>query len=85
MEVAMMESIKVRQHVGQDGILHLDIPVGIIERDVEVMVIYQSVPSTTVTGRSLERFYGICADDPIILDNCGVSESLDDDLAGAFD
>ncbi|MDX2245053.1 MAG: hypothetical protein NW224_30620 [Leptolyngbyaceae cyanobacterium bins.302] len=80
-----MESIKVRRRVGQDGILHLDIPVGIIERDVEVMVIYQFVSSPTVTERSLERFYGICADDPIILDDCGISESLDDDLAGAFD
>jgi len=80
-----MESIKVRRRVGQDGILHLDIPVGIIERDVEVMVIYQFVSSPTVTGRSLEQFYGICADDPIILDDLGISESLDDDLAGAFD
>ncbi|HEY9628810.1 MAG TPA: hypothetical protein V6C84_16035 [Coleofasciculaceae cyanobacterium] len=80
-----MESIKVRQRVGQDGILHLDIPVGIIERDVEVMVIYQFVSSPTGTGRSLEQFYGICADDPIVLDDLGISESLDDDLAGAFD
>ena len=80
-----MESLKVRRRVGQDGILHLDIPVGIIERDVEVMVIYQSVPSSIATGRSLEQFYGICADDPIVIDDRGVSESLDDDLAGAFD
>lgn len=63
-----MESIKVRQHVGQDGILHLDIPVGLTERDVEVMVIYQPVPSLTTIGQSLEQLYGICADDPIILD-----------------
>ncbi len=80
-----MESIKVRQHVGQDGILHLDIPVGLTERDVEVMVIYQPVPSLTTTGRSLEQLYGICADDPIILDDQGIAEALDDDLAGAFD
>ena len=80
-----MESIKVHRHIGQDGILHLDIPVGITERDVEVMVIYQIVPSSTATERSLEQFYGICADDPIVLDNRGISESLDDDLAGAFD
>ena len=67
-----MESLKVRRRVGQDGILHLDIPVGIIERDVEVMVIYQSVPSSIATGRSLEQFYGICADDPIIIDDRGI-------------
>ncbi|UBF28711.1 hypothetical protein K9N68_13200 [Kovacikia minuta CCNUW1] len=80
-----MESIKVRRRVGQDGILHLDIPVGLTERDVEVMVIYQFVSSPIVTGRSLERFYGICADDPIVLDDSGIAESLDDDLTGAFD
>lgn len=80
-----MESIKVCRHIGPDGILHLDIPVGITERDVEVMVVYQFVSSPTVTGRSLEQFYGICADDPIVLDDLGISESLDDDLAGAFD
>ena len=67
-----MESLKVRRRVGQDGILHLDIPVGIIERDVEVMVIYQSVPSSIATERSLEQFYGICADDPIIIDDRGI-------------
>ncbi len=80
-----MQSIKVRQHVGQDGILHLDIPVGLTEQDMEVMIIYQSVSSSTTTRRSLEQFYGICADDPIILDDQGISEALDDELAGAFD
>jgi hypothetical protein len=80
-----MESIKVRQHVGQDGILHLDIPIGIQEREVEVVVIYQSVPFSTTNPRTLDQFYGICADDPIILDDQGISENLDDDLVGAFD
>ena len=80
-----MESIKVRQRVGQDGILHLEIPVGLREQDVEVMVIYQPVPSLTTIEPSLESLYGICADDPIILDDRGISEALDDELAGAFD
>ena len=35
--------------------------------------------------RSLENLYGICADDPIVLDDSGISESLDDELVGAFD
>ena len=29
--------------------------------------------------------YGSCADDPIVIDKEGISESLDDDLVGAFD
>jgi len=81
----MMESIKVRQRIGQDGILHLDIPVGLADRDVEVMVIYQAVQSEIFTELSLEDLYGICADDPIQIDELGVADALDEDLAGAFE
>ena len=55
------------------------------------MVIYQPVLSYTVVEelapvcKSLESFYGICADDLIILDSLGISESLDDEFVGAFD
>lgn len=80
-----MESIKIYQRVGQDGILHLDIPVGLSDRNLEVVVIYQPIESLTDVAPSLEAFYGICADDPIILDEQGISEALDDDLTGAFD
>ena len=44
-----METMKLRQYVGEDGILHLDIPVGVTEGNVEVMVIYQPVSPPTVT------------------------------------
>ena len=89
-----MESIRVRQHVGQDGILRLNIPVGLVEREVEVMVIYQPILSyavveeekaSTPIWKSLESLYGICADDLIVFDSHGISESLDDELVGAFD
>ena len=80
-----MESIKVRQHIGQDGILHLDVPTGLAEQDVEVMVIYQLIQSSTAVERSLEQLYGVCTDDPIRLDDRGILETLDDELAGAFD
>ncbi len=39
----------------------------------------------TSARRSLENLYGICADDPIVLDGSGILESLDDELVGAFD
>lgn len=81
----MMESIKVRQRVGQDGILHLEIPVGLKGLDIEVMVIYQPIQTDTTVGLSLENLYGICADDPINMDDEGISEALDEDLAGAFE
>ncbi len=81
----MMESVKMRQRVGQDGILHLEIPVGLTDRDIEVMVIYQPVQAEAIAGLSLEDLYGICADDPINIDDEGISEALDEDLAGAFE
>lgn len=80
-----MESFKVRQQVGPDGILHLDIPVGISDREVEVMVIYQPISSTPAPAVSLADLYGICADDPISLDESGIDDALDEDLAGAFE
>lgn len=36
-----MQSITLRSHVGPDGILHLMVPVGVTDKDLEVMVIYQ--------------------------------------------
>lgn len=81
----MMESIKVRQRVGQDGILHLEIPVGLTDRDIEVMVIYQAAPADTAAMLSLADLYGICADDPISIDESGISDALDEDLAGVFE
>ncbi len=35
----MMQSISVQSHIGNDGILKLQIPVGVSNVDVEVMVI----------------------------------------------
>lgn len=76
-----MESFKVCQQVGPDGILHLDIPVGIRDREVEVMVIYQPVSSPPSPVMSLADLYGICADDPISIDN----SCLDDVLSHQLD
>jgi hypothetical protein len=34
---------------------------------------------------SIADCYGICADDPIVLDDLGISEVLDDEMVGVFD
>ncbi len=44
-----MRSIRVRSHVGADGTLHLNIPLGISNQDVEVMVIYQPLKTESKT------------------------------------
>ena len=38
-----------------------------------------------VVERSIADCYGICADDPIILDDLGIAEAMDDEMVGAFD
>ncbi|MBE9130005.1 MULTISPECIES: hypothetical protein [unclassified Coleofasciculus] len=49
-----MKSIKTRSHVGNDGILHLDIPVGVQDKEFEVMVIYQPIESSRGVKTPLE-------------------------------
>jgi hypothetical protein len=39
-----MQNIKLRTHIGPDGILNLRIPVGLPEKVVEVIVIVQDIP-----------------------------------------
>ena len=73
-----MEKIKLQQTVGQDGILHLHIPTGIADRELEITIIYQPIPP--VKPIPLAQLYGICADAPIAIDNLGISDSLDNDL-----
>ncbi|WP_341531574.1 hypothetical protein WKK05_36455 (plasmid) [Nostoc sp. UHCC 0302] len=69
-----MQSIKLCSHVGADGILHLEIPVGITDKEMEVVVIYQqiepSAPSKTPQELGwppgfFEQTAGALADDPI--------------------
>ncbi|MGI2906821.1 hypothetical protein [Tolypothrix sp. VBCCA 56010] len=42
-----MQSIKLKKRIGADGILHLEIPVGITDKEVEIMVIYQPLETQT--------------------------------------
>ncbi len=39
-----MQSITLRSHVGSDGILHLDVPVGVHDAEIEVTVTIRSIP-----------------------------------------
>ncbi|MCC5632599.1 hypothetical protein LC613_33875 [Nostoc sphaeroides CHAB 2801] len=82
-----MQSIKLCSHVGGDGILHLEIPVGITDKEMEVVVIYQQIePSiSTKTPEELgwppgffEQTYGSCQDDPIVIDYEGDFETREE-------
>ena len=43
-----MESIKLKSHVGDDGVLQIQVPVGFKNEDLEVMVIFQRLKSRDV-------------------------------------
>jgi hypothetical protein len=82
-----MQSINLRSHVGSDGILHLEIPLGITDKEIEVMVIYQQLEPSAQgkTPQNLgwpagffEQTYGSCQDDPIVIDSEGYFESREE-------
>ena len=68
-----MDSVKLRSRVGEDGVLHLDVPVGLTDAELEVTVTFKKVTPVTKTPEELgwepgfiERTYGSCADDPLV-------------------
>lgn len=42
-----MKSITLRSHVGEDGVLKLQVPLDVINTDLEVMVIVQPITTTS--------------------------------------
>lgn len=40
-----MQSVTLHSHSGQDGVLKVEVPLGLINTEFEVMVIFQPVPS----------------------------------------
>ncbi len=42
-----MQSIKLHSHIGADGILHLELPVGMTDTEIEVTVTVKTVNSVT--------------------------------------
>lgn len=64
-----METIKTHARVGKDGVLKLQVPLGLTDTDLEVLVIVQPI-KPSVTSREewlafIERTAGSLADDPI--------------------
>jgi len=77
-----MQSITLHSHVGEDGILHLDIPVGLTDAELEVTVTVQAVDSTP-EGKGwppgfFEKTFGSLRDDPLVIDSEGVFEEREE-------
>jgi hypothetical protein len=81
-EKLKMQIVTLRHHVGQDGILHLDIPVGLTDSELEVTITFKKVtpvktrPENLEWQQFVERTYGSCIDAPIVIDNEGVFTTL---------
>ena len=49
-----MQTIKLKSHVGDDGILHLDVPKDIKNSELEVVVTFRNIISTSENREKLE-------------------------------
>lgn len=79
-----METIKLKTHVGSDGILKLEVPVNVRNADLEVVVVMQpSEHPVDELGWPIgffEETYGSLADDPIERPSQGEYEVRDEVL-----
>ncbi|HEX2623336.1 MAG TPA: hypothetical protein VHL11_24415 [Phototrophicaceae bacterium] len=70
-----METLKVKAHIGADGVLKLEIPTGLADREVDVVVVMQTTDAPAMDTSAMDengwpigffdRTYGALADDPI--------------------
>jgi hypothetical protein len=86
-----MQSIQLQTHIGEDGILKVKLPSNVENQEIEVMIIFQPVKDKDISPietekkklswqEFIEKTAGSCADDPIVLDDLGIDETLDDNL-----
>ncbi|MGL6345125.1 MAG: hypothetical protein ACRC80_38980 [Waterburya sp.] len=76
-----METIRVRSRSNGDGMLHLDVPVGIKDTELEVtLTIFPARQGKGYPPGFFEQTYGSCVDDPIVIDDEGIIEEDDDEF-----
>ncbi|WP_373530151.1 hypothetical protein [Nostoc sp.] len=84
-ESESMRIIKIRSYVGEDGILHLDIPVEMKETELEVTMTLKPIKKQPASLEEeelrqlqwyefIDKTYGCLADDPIIRHSQGEYE-----------
>lgn len=76
-----METIRVRSRSNSDGIIHLDVPVGLNDTELEVTLTVS--PARQDKGYPpgfFEQTYGSCIDDPIVIDDEGITEDEEEFL-----
>jgi len=57
--------LKLKAHIGHDGILRLDVPVGVADVDCDIIVTVPPKMTTEEWNQFVDRTAGSLADDPI--------------------
>jgi hypothetical protein len=82
-----MQTITLNSHVGQDGILHLDIPVDVSNTDFNITVILKPINDSEQQNQPkgkgwpanfFEETSGCLKDTPLTIDSEGVFDDLED-------
>lgn len=65
-----METLQLTARVGNDGILRLEFPVGVVNRDFEILIVMQPIVPEAVDEMGypvgyFDRTYGSLKDNPI--------------------
>ena len=60
-----MEALKIKAHIGHDGILQLDVPIGVADVDCDVVVTVPIKMTDEEWSQFVDRTAGSLADDPI--------------------
>ena len=60
-----METIKLQTHVGEDGVLKVELPIGVRGVDCDVVIVYTVNYEREDWEAFVNRTYGTLADDPI--------------------
>ena len=88
-----MQNIQFRTYIGEDGILKVQLPAQVNNTELEVLVVFQpaNTPKIDKTAQAQEwppeffdKTWGSCAENPLIIDEAGVSADLDDNLETLF-
>lgn len=87
-----MQNIHLKKaYIGEDGILKVQMPTTVKNSQLEVFVIFKPATEEKIPRHQgwppdfFDRTWGSCADDPILIDEDGISAELDDKLEGVFD
>lgn len=57
-----MHSIRLKSHIGNDGLLKVHLP-DIQDTDIEVVIVYQTSLSKAIEAEPFSQFYGCIQDD----------------------